>query len=451
MGDLYRRLKAAREATDEKGDRRKSATAAATPPDSDRADPGGRSQERLPPEGFQLEKGVFLRRELISVEELAGGRALPGPRSPVFTPLRLLPGSADGQRRMESHLFFDLEATGLSTGAGNVAFLFGLGRRSREGFELVQWLLPDYPWEPELLRSVAAELEGLEEELGTLTLVSYNGRAFDTPLLQTRMLMNGIPFDPPRELDLLPVTRRLWRRSLENCSLGTVENGVLGVIRELDVPGAFVPLRYFDYLQSGRPEPLLEVVAHHRQDILSLYLLLSRIEGILSGGLLQEEDETPRSGAVSRETAARPHTAAVESPEHREPPGTTGSIDLFELAKLLMELEPLPGASGRGEALLRRLTDAGRDERGALYYGRYLRRRGQPQAAYEVWRRCFAVAGSVASGIMAAKLLEHEFRDYRGAIDLVGELLERVHPAQERLRSSLLHRQERLRRRIASS
>lgn len=438
MGDLYRRLKAAREATNSQERPREGsppasspgspATSAESPSNtsaSQQAEGNGESQERPPPEGFEPKAGVFLRREQISVEELQGGQSLPGPESPVSTPLRLLAGPAEGERMMESHLFFDLEATGLSTGAGNVAFLLGLGRRSRESFELTQWLLPDYPWEPELLRSVAEELERLEEELGPLTLVSYNGRSFDTPLLRTRMLMNGIPFEPPRELDLLPLTRRLWRRSLENCSLGTVEDGVLGVIRELDVPGAFVPLRYFDYLQSGRPEPLLEVVAHHRQDILSLYLLLSRIESILAGG-----DSNGTGGDSS---------------------GTAGAVDTFELAKLLLELDPLPGAAERGEALFRGLTEEGKNERGALYYGRYLRRQGKPRAAYEIWRRCFAVAGSIASGIMAAKLLEHEFRDFRGALDLVEELLERSLPTQERLRSTLLHRQERLRRRIASS
>ncbi|MFP4425239.1 MAG: ribonuclease H-like domain-containing protein [Spirochaetaceae bacterium] len=429
MSDLYRRLKAAKE--------RGEAPREGSSPGGRRQRPFGQNsggadwrvrrreepplpRERRAPAGFTLSDGVYLRRQTVRFEELAPREQRLGAEEPVHIPPRLAPGvrreEAEVALPLGSHLFFDLEATGLSTGAGNVAFLLGLGHLSRDGLELVQWLLPDYPYEPEFLASVTAELHQLEERLGPVTLVSYNGRSFDTPLLQTRMLMNGIPFEPPRELDLLPISRRFWRGELENCSLGSVEERVLAVERELDIPGAYVPLRYFDYLRSGRPEPLLEVVAHHRQDVVSLYLLLCRIELILRGA-----------------------------------PGLPGrGPDQFELAKLLIEREPLPEGRKRGEGILRELALEGKSERGALYFGRYLRRSGDPATAYEVWIRAFRLRGSVAAGIMAAKMLEHEFREYEKALSLVEELLAKPE-SSPRLTDALLHRQERLRRRSASS
>lgn len=423
MSDLYRRLKAAKERSEEP-DKRSTSTRPEGAGSSYAPDAG--NLDRRPPEGFGLEGGVYVRRELVPLNSVGSEELLLRADAPVHTPPRLSgsPKIAGASvPLLGTHIFFDLEATGLSTGAGTVAFLLGLGRRTDGGFELTQWLLPDYPYEPELLSAVAEELQALEERLGVLTLVSYNGRSFDTPLLRTRMLMNGIPFEPPRELDLLPISRRFWRRTLEDCSLGTVEAGVLSVERGIDVPGAFVPLRYFDYLRSGRPEPLLEVVAHHRQDILSLYLLLSHIELLLQG-----------------EPLGRGDTPAAQR----------GDVDSFELAKLLIEQEPLPGAAARGEAMLRELTLQGSEERAALYYGRRLRRRGENKAAYEVWNRAFRGSGSAAAAVMAAKVLEHEFRDFDAALTLVEALLA-VPEMSARLRKALLHRQERLRRRSASS
>lgn len=441
MSDLYRRLKAAKERT-EATEQSSNSVKRPVPGNNSSLPRGDRPAvvERSAPEGFAMEGGVYVRRESIPLEELGSRATLLGPDDPIYTPLRLgratragaggPPGAQGAENtpsgtppRLGGHLFFDLEATGLSTGAGNVAFLLGLGYRSPTRFELMQWLLPDYPYEPELLLSVSSELQRLEEELGSLTLVSYNGRSFDTPLLRTRMLMNGIPFEPPRELDLLPISRRFWRHTLPDCSLGSVERGVLSLERELDVPGAFVPLRYFDYLRTGRAEPLLEVIAHHRQDIVSLYLLLSGIDSSLRG-----------EGVPSGRRFA-------------DSPGS--SPDPFELAKLLIEREPLPGARERGEAILGELTLDGGDERASLYYGRRLRRRGETKAAYEVWSRAFRRTGSAAAGIMAAKVLEHEFREFGAALSLVEALLTRLR-GSPRLRSSLLHRQERLRRRIAS-
>lgn len=448
MGDLYNRLKERKELPAHRSSEKKEPRGSRSP---------RRGVEDLePPTGFEREGPLFVRRERMPREsisrEFTTRQALLEPDHPVSLPRRLSgrpaagteEGGRGGRRPAKTYLFYDLEATGLSTGAGTVAFLLGFARVSEDGFEVIQWLLPDYPYEPELLTAVIEHLQAVEREVGEVTLVSYNGRTFDTPLLKSRMLMNGIAFEPPPELDLLPVTRRLWRRELESCSLGTVEEEVLGIRREVDIAGALVPLRYFDYLERREPALLRELLAHHRQDIISLYQLFSRLERIILG-----------------EEAVEPRTQLYEA---------TG-YSRFELAKLLIETAPVSDARTRGEAILRELVGEGGEESASLYFGWYLRRRGSAEEALEVWLTAFRSSGSAACGIMGAKLLEHRFRRYSAALEVVDTLLEaltadptgpeaeasaggpaaaRTKPSS-RLVAALRHRQARLRRRIASS
>lgn len=431
MGDLYGRLKSVKEGKKRSLRRPRSPGPLAAPP------------------GFEIVEGVYRRRELLSYRELPRVGRFLTPGSTVSTPRRLAPPTATALSRLatasdldggrpeagrpaegrpaegrpaegrpaEGHLFFDLEATGLSTGAGSVAFLLGLARLLPEGVELTQWLLPDYPYEPELLLSFAHALEPRGIAPQELTLVSYNGRAFDTPLLRSRMLINAIPFEPPPQLDLLPFARRLWRRFLDDCSLSTVEASILGVSREEDVPGALVPQRYFDYLATGESEPLREVVAHHRQDILTLVDLLARVEALLRG-----EEES-------------------------------GRVDRFELGRLLLENPGVPEGPRRGEAILAELTADESGEREAIYYGWLLRRQGRLREAVAVWRSAFERHGTLAPGILLAKALEHDLSRFDEALEVVEAMLagEESRGASQGILDALGHRQARLRRRIASS
>src|SRR5690606_22612993 len=112
--------------------------------------------------------------------------------------------------------------------------------------------------------------------------VSYNGKSFDLPLLQSRMVMNRIQGLDIEQLDLLHVARRFWRDSLESCRLGTIEREVLGIFRVYDMPSAEIPWWYQHYLRTGsgspaRIEELSRVAAHHAMDHLSMALLLQRI------------------------------------------------------------------------------------------------------------------------------------------------------------------------------
>ena len=178
--------------------------------------------------------------------------------------------------------FIDTETTGLSGGAGTTVFLIGVGRavttgRDTAGIELTQLLLTDYPGEVHFLER-ALEILGRQT-----TWVSYNGKAFDARLLETRCIMNGITPPTPVHIDLLYWSRRFWRRLLPDCSLSSVETHVLGRQRTGDIPGIEIPERYFQFLASQQTPTLDDVVDHHSRDIVSLAYLLVHVETLLAG------------------------------------------------------------------------------------------------------------------------------------------------------------------------
>jgi uncharacterized protein len=170
---------------------------------------------------------------------------------------------------MHGALFFDTETTGLG-GAGAIAFLLGMAWFDAEQRLHVEQLL---------LRSPSDEpamLDVLTERLAAASvLVSYNGKAFDWPLLKGRYVMNRrkIPGDLPH-LDLLHIGRRLHRARLGACRLKTLESEVLGFDRGVDVDGGDVPARYAHFLRTGDEQALREVVDHNAWDVVSMAALV---------------------------------------------------------------------------------------------------------------------------------------------------------------------------------
>ena len=170
----------------------------------------------------------------------------------------------------EDILFLDTETTGLSGGVGTIAFQVGLGYFTASGFVVEQLLMHDYPEEVELLRILENRMRRFS------ILCTFNGRTFDVPLLKSRFLMHRIhdaPF-PQYHADVLYPARRLWKLRLHCCTLGHLEEQLLHVRREDDLPGALVPQTYFQYLKDGNFEPLLRILEHNKQDIVSLAQLL---------------------------------------------------------------------------------------------------------------------------------------------------------------------------------
>jgi len=171
-------------------------------------------------------------------------------------------------------VFLDTETTGLSGGAGTMAFLVGLGFFEGDRFRLLQAFLRDPGDEPAMVHL----LEGLLSGFGAL--VTFNGRGFDVPVLETRFVLARRPFPLATipHLDLLPPSRRLWRLSLGSCALGRLERHVLGVVRDqVDIPSGVVPRVYRDYLRTGDAREVVRVLYHNRVDVLSMVVLAARL------------------------------------------------------------------------------------------------------------------------------------------------------------------------------
>jgi len=177
------------------------------------------------------------------------------------------PGLEDFDPR--TTLFIDTETTGLAGGAGTVAFLVGVGYFIEDAFRLDQCFLRDYDDEAPMLDFLAERFADHD------TVVGYNSKSFDLPLLRTRFIQNRVPFrlDAILHYDLVHAARRFWKRRLSDCSLGNIEREVLGIHRQGDVPSYLIPQLWLDYLDTRDARPLEGVLYHHRMDILSLVSL----------------------------------------------------------------------------------------------------------------------------------------------------------------------------------
>jgi uncharacterized protein YprB with RNaseH-like and TPR domain len=170
--------------------------------------------------------------------------------------------------RPDDVLFLDTETTGLSGGTGTHAFMVGIAYWESNRFTLQQFFM----------RTPAEERALLEGLMPFLTrfkaLVTFNGRTFDWPALETRFVLHGYrPRPPGFHLDLLHPARRVWKHRLVNCSLANLEASLFGITRVGDVPGFLIPSLYFDYLRDGDARRLQPVFAHNREDIITLVRL----------------------------------------------------------------------------------------------------------------------------------------------------------------------------------
>ena len=272
--------------------------------------PGERGIENLPPGGEWVAPGVYLLESTQPLEARFGNSNLA--ELPLASD-RLLPWGA-----AKPPCFLDLETTGLAGGTGTYAFLAGIGTLEETGFRVRQLFLATPAREAEWLET----LDGLVPEGAGF--VTYNGRRFDLPLLQTRAILARRPGFRPGSphLDLLGLARSLWRCSLPSCRLGEVERSILGVQREAsDVPGWQIPSLYAEFLSTGDASPMEGVFLHNRLDILSLAALKSHVgrlvagegnqgqELLLAGDLWSSRGDCRRAEGLWR--------AALEDPESR--------------------------------------------------------------------------------------------------------------------------------------
>ena len=293
---------------------------------------------------------------------------------------------------LESYAFLDTETSGLAGGTGTYAFLVGVGRFREGEFCLEQFFMRDPAEE-------AGMLEALAESLASAhALVTFNGKAFDAPLLITRYSLHNIPcpFADFAHLDLLPLARRLWRDRLPSRALKFLEENVLAAPRTSEeVPGYEIPYLYFDYLRSRDARPLKDVFYHNAMDVVAMAALLSHVTAIL----------------------ADPFSEMVEH-----------GLDVVALAKLYEDMGQWDMAARLFEhGLEMELPEA--DFWLTVQRLSYLqKRRGDLETAVTLWERA-AGQGHVYAHVELAKYHEHHRRDYvqaikwtRSAVELVGTL-----------------------------
>jgi uncharacterized protein YprB with RNaseH-like and TPR domain len=261
------------------------------------------------PEGTWVSEGVYRIENARRLNEQYGGSVLGDPCC------------MDIMRRFGSNgnvVFLDLETTGLSGGTGTYAFLCGLGVTSGDSFKVIQYFLKSPAYEDQWLASVDSDIPA------GATLATYNGRTFDVPMLLTRHVMKRSRphWESSPHIDLLQISRRLYRGYLESCSLGSVEKNILGVKRSgVDVPGALIPGLYLQYLHLMDASFLKGVFYHNELDIVSLASLYCHVAHVL-GGEAGDGRELLRAGDIwysagAHEQAFRLWNMAARDPAFR--------------------------------------------------------------------------------------------------------------------------------------
>jgi uncharacterized protein YprB with RNaseH-like and TPR domain len=186
---------------------------------------------------------------------------------------------------LSTALFLDLETTGLSGGTGTVPFNIGMGYFRDDKFLVGQYFLSELAAEAQMIQDLARFLE----EHDFQSVVTFNGKSFDIPLLETRFILHRIPFRLAGlpHLDFLFPARSLWKHKVESCRLSFLAHEILATGREEDIPSAEVPWRYFQYLQNRDFELIEPVLYHNSEDILSLLGLV-----ILGAAILSDDPES---------------------------------------------------------------------------------------------------------------------------------------------------------------
>ena len=303
--------------------------------------------------------------------------------------------------------FLDTETTGLAGGTGTCAFLVGVGTIEDGGFRVRLFFMRDYDEETAMLAGLAEFLRWYD------VLVTYNGKAYDVPLLETRYRMRRqwFPFERMHHLDLLHGARQLWKLRMESCRLMQLEYEILGLVREGDLPGEMAPYYFFEYLRTKQAFRLVPLFHHNVMDIVSLACLSAVVLPAFAD----------RSGA-----------------------GLRHGTELLGLARWLRRCGEFEAAA----ELYRRAVDAGlpgSDLFAALWERALVeKRQGRHDVMLAICEDLSRVKNDhrVAALEELAKYYEHQAKDYARALAFA-ETAEGYDPAPE-----ITHRAERLRKRL---
>ena len=232
-------------------------------------------EEAVPGYGWSGSIGdCWVSAERRPTDDLHAGERFDGALGACTTSLAALSANvAVAGMDVANTAFLDTETTGLGIAAGTYAFLIGVGRFVGGHYELRQFFMRHPGEEPAQLQAVAEWLAGCG------SIVTFNGRSFDLPLLEARYRYNRLesPFRDLVHLDLLPAARRMWRRRLPSCALVALERDVFGLTRHDDVPGWLIPERYWRYQREGDARPLVGIFHHNALDIYTMVSLVTRL------------------------------------------------------------------------------------------------------------------------------------------------------------------------------
>jgi uncharacterized protein len=284
--------------------------------------------------------------------------------------------------------FLDTETTGLAGGSGTYAFLVGVGRITPQGFRVRQFFMRDFCEEASLLSALTEHLKQFD------VLITYNGRTYDQPLLETRfrMVRQRPPFSSMEHLDLLHGARRLWNLRFDSCRLVELENQILGVERQGDLPGELIPYVYFEYVRTHEIFRLMPVFHHNAIDILTLACLTAIVPRAFHAEHAEFSHGAEMVGLARWWRQAEQHENALAL--FRQAIGKNLSDDL--LFRTLWDIAALEKKLGREHAALPVLTDLA--------------------AARNPWR--------AAAFVELAKYYERRERNYALALEMTRSALE---------------------------
>jgi uncharacterized protein YprB with RNaseH-like and TPR domain len=172
----------------------------------------------------------------------------------------------------EDFIFIDIETLGLFS---RPIILIGIGTLENRRLEISQYLLRSIDEEPAALLAALSHLSDKRPAL-----VTYNGKAFDLPYLQDRLGYYGLgTVSAIPHFDCLHFARRRWREKFPSLRLSSLEKALFNISRSEDVPGQMVPEFYDTYARTGNCGPLVPVVSHNRQDVLSLAMIFFHLIG----------------------------------------------------------------------------------------------------------------------------------------------------------------------------
>ena len=326
----------------------------------------------------------------------------------------LAPGAPPEAADPARWLFLDTETTGLAGGTGTYAFLVGLAWWEAGGLEVEQLFLRDYSEEHAVLTALAGRMTERP------VLVTFNGRSFDWPLLETRYRMTRRieARAPSAHLDLLHPARQLWRLKLGSVRLIELERHVLGEIpwkRVDDIPGALIPQAYFDYLHGGAPYALEQVFRHNQMDLRGLAALAVRILQMISQPETIENDALELYG-LSRLVHRRGDRGRARCLYERALgaglPAEADRAARRELAALAKREGDLPRATSLWEEIIGETRD-GLDayEQLAIYYEHHAR---SPWQAQELSREALA---ALRQALAAGRIEPTRYRRMRARLE----------------------------------